>query len=87
MGRSHEGSPAVQAEPRRPYSPPTVSVFGRGIEDTLLDKARAVVQVASAEPGEEVGLDAPELPRALKELGIAVWGSDATRRRGDQDPG
>jgi len=70
------------------YSPPTVSVFGRGIQETLLEKARAVVaQVASAEPGEEVDLGAPELPRALKELGIAVWGCEATRRPGDQDPG
>lgn len=64
---------------RRLYAAPTVTVFGEGVEETLLDRARRVVEAAHARPGDSTDLEAPELPRLLMELGVAVWGYEQTQ--------
>lgn len=70
---------------RRLYAAPNVTVFGEGVEETLLDRARRVVEAAHARPGDSPDLEAPELNRLLRELGVAVWGYEQTQERNSRD--
>jgi len=84
----HEG-PREFADGSEPYSAPTMRVFGEGIIETMVDRARRVVDASGSRPGQHQVLDDPELPRLLRELGVAIWGYESaeprrSRRGGDQ---